>query len=159
WMARFDKYQQRHRWLGFPLAVQQKYSEDQGGYLAATISYYGFFSIFPLLLLFVTVLGFVLRGHPHLQKTIVDSALGQFPVIGTKLKVHSLTGSGFALAVGIVGSLLAGTGVALALQNAFNHLWGVPYKRRPDFLRSRLRALAMLAVLGGATLISTGLAG
>ena len=50
WYHRFDRYQQRHAWLGFPLAVRQKYSEDQGGYLAATITYYGFFSIFPLLL-------------------------------------------------------------------------------------------------------------
>jgi YihY family inner membrane protein len=158
-LSRFDRYQQTHPWLGLPLAVQQKYADDQGGYLAATIAYYGFFSIFPLLLLFVTVLGFVLRGHPHLQQTIVNSALGQFPVIGSQLKVHSLRGNGFALAIGIAGSLWAGTGVALALENAFNHLWGVPHKRRPDFLRARARALAMLAVLGTGTLVSTGLAG
>ena len=42
----FDRFQQRHRWLGFPLAVRQKYSDDQGGYLAATVTYYGFFSFF-----------------------------------------------------------------------------------------------------------------
>jgi len=40
----FDRFQQRHAWLGFPLAVRQKYSDDQGGYLAATITYYAFFS-------------------------------------------------------------------------------------------------------------------
>ena len=56
----FDRFQQRHRWLGFPLAVFQKYSDDDGGSLAATISYYGFFSIFPLLLVFTTLLGYVL---------------------------------------------------------------------------------------------------
>src|SRR5881397_1522996 len=110
-LAKLDRYQQQHPWLGIPLAVQQKYSDDQGGYLAATISYYSFFSIFPLLLLFVTVLGFILQGNRHLQNEIVNSALGQFPVIGHQLKLHSLTGSGFALAVGIVGSLWAGTGV------------------------------------------------
>ena len=78
----FDRYQQEHAWLAFPLAVRQKYSDDQGGYLAATITYYGFFAVFPLLLVLVSVLGFVLRGHPHLQQQVVDSALGQFPVIG-----------------------------------------------------------------------------
>src|SRR5437879_1674360 len=114
WYHRFDRYQQRHAWLGFPLAVQQKYSDDQGGYLAATIAYYGFFSIFPLLLLFVTVLGFVLQGDPSLQRRIVDTALGQFPVIGSQLKVHALTGSGLALGIAIAASLWAGTGAALA---------------------------------------------
>jgi hypothetical protein len=36
----FDRFQQRHRWLGFPLAVLLKYADDQGGDLAATITYY-----------------------------------------------------------------------------------------------------------------------
>lgn len=78
----FDRFQQRHRWLAFPLAVLQKYADDQGGYLAATITYYGFFAIFPLLLVLTTALGFLLRGHRHLERSIVDPALGQFPVIG-----------------------------------------------------------------------------
>src|SRR6266571_5297944 len=138
---RFDRYQQAHPWLGFPLAVRQKYSDDQGAYLAATVAYYGFFSIFPLLLLFVTILGYVLKGHPHLRQQILDSALGQFPVIGSQLKVHALTGSALALAIGAVGSLWAGMRVVLALENAFDHLWGVPFVGRADFLRARLRAL------------------
>src|SRR5579884_4541071 len=64
----FDRFQRRHGWLGFPLAVRQKYSDDQCGFLAATITYYGFFSIFPLLLVATTLLGYVLRGHAHLQR-------------------------------------------------------------------------------------------
>jgi hypothetical protein len=59
--APFDRFQQRHRWLGFPLAVLQKYADDQGGYLAATITYYAFFAILALLLVLTTVLGFVRR--------------------------------------------------------------------------------------------------
>ena len=62
----FDRFQQRQPWLGFPLAVLQKYADDQGGFLAATITYYGFFAVFPLLLVLTTGLGFLLRGHPHL---------------------------------------------------------------------------------------------
>lgn len=57
----------------------QKYRDDQGGYWAATITYYGFFAIFPLVLVLTTVLGFVLQGHKHLERTIINSALGQFP--------------------------------------------------------------------------------
>src|SRR5919199_1167246 len=89
---RVDSFQQRHGVLGFPLAVWQKYGDDQGGYLAASITYYAFFSLFPLLLVFTTVLGFVLHGHPKLERSIVDSALAQFPVIGHQLKTRSLSG-------------------------------------------------------------------
>src|SRR5438067_8562322 len=105
----FDQWQQRHRSVGFPLAVMQKYSDDQGGYLAATITYYAFFSIFPLLLVATTILGYVLRDHPQLERSIIDSALGQLPVIGHQLKTHSLGGSGLALALGLVASLWSGT--------------------------------------------------
>ena len=59
-----------------------KFTDDQGPYLAALIAYYGFLSLFPLLLLLVTILGFALQGDPHLQAQLLDSALGQFPVIG-----------------------------------------------------------------------------
>jgi membrane protein len=155
----FDRFQRRHGLLGFPLAVLRKYSDDQGSYIAATISYYGFFSIFPLLLVMTTVLGFVLRDHPHLQNQIIDTALGQFPVIGPQLQSHSLQGNAIALTIGIVGALWAGMGCVLAAQNAMDQLWGVPFTGRPDFFRARLRALLLLLVLGGGILAATGLAG
>src|SRR5712691_11321838 len=155
WLAAFDCYQQRRAWLGFPLAVRQKYTEDHGGYLAATISYYGFFSLFPLLLVFTTVLGYILRGHDHLYRSMVNSALAQFPVIGHDLRVHSLHGSAVALALGLGGSLWAGMEAFLAAQNAMNQLWGVPHTRRPDFVRARTRALLLLLVLGAGVLAAT----
>ena len=155
----FDRFQQRHRWLGFPLAVLQKYADDQGGYLAASITYYAFFAVFPLLLVMTTVLGFVLRGHRHLYDSIVDSALGQFPVIGPELSRGSLHGSALALGLGIAAAVWAGMGVFLASQNAMNHLWGVPFKRRPDPIRARGRALVLLLLLGGGALATTILGG
>jgi YihY family inner membrane protein len=154
----FDRFQQRHRSIGFPLAVLQKYADDQGGYHAATITYYGFFAIFPLLLVLTTVLGFILQNHPHLEQRIVDSALGQFPVIGPQLSHGSLHGSTLALVLGLAAALWAGMGVFLASQNAMNHLWGVPFKRRPDPLHARGRALLLLLLLGGGALAATILA-
>jgi membrane protein len=154
----FDRFKRRHRWLGFPLAVLQKYADDQGGYLAATITYYGFFAVFPLLLVLTTVLGFLLPGHRHLEHSIVDSALGQFPVIGPELRGGSLHGSALALGLGLVAALWAGMGVFLAAQNGMNHLWGVPFKRRPDPIQARGRALLLLLLLGGGALATTILA-
>jgi len=156
-LERFDRVQQRHRLLGFPLAVRQKYSDDQGGYLAATITYYGFFSLFPLLLVFTAILGYVLRGHPHLRDQIVGSVLGQFPVVGHDLKTGALKGNGVVLALGAVAALWSGMGVFLAAQNAFDQLWGVPMKQRPSFVRSRLRALLLLLALGAGVIATTGL--
>jgi membrane protein len=78
----FDRFQQRHRWLAIPMAVIRKFGNDQAGSLAALVAYYAFFSLFPLLLVFVTILGFVLQGDASAQKSIENSVLGQFPIIG-----------------------------------------------------------------------------
>src|SRR5580658_5333775 len=156
-----DSYQQRHRGLSFLAAVVKKFGEDRAGQLAALIAYYGFFSLFPLLLVFVTVLGFVLEGNPSAQESVLHSTLSQFPIIGQQLEqnVHSLTGSPVGLAIGVVGSLLAGLGITGAAQNAFNEVWSVPHKHRPNFLSWRLRGLGLLVALGTLTIVSTVVAG
>jgi membrane protein len=157
-----DAYQRAHRWLGFPLAVVYKFADDQGPYLAALITFYGFLSLFPLLLLLVTILGFVLDGDPDLQAKLIDSALVQFPVIGSQLRenVQSLKGSGIGLAVGILATRYGCLGAAAATQNAFNRAWAVPRNRRPNPVTARLRSLLLLLpVLGAGVLVTTALAG
>ena len=144
----FDRAQQRHKGLAIPIAVIKKFGDDQGGGLAALVAYYAFFSLFPLLLVFVTALGFVLQGSPSVERSVEHSVLGQFPVIGGQLHAHALRGHVLTLVIGIVTSLLAGLGVTQAAQNAFDRVWAVPHKDRPDFLRSRLRGLALLVTLG-----------
>ena len=80
----------------------RKFGDDQAGSLASLVAYYAFFSLFPLLLVFMTILGFVLQGNPGAQRSIEHSVLGQFPVIGEQIKVHALTGHTFALVIGLV---------------------------------------------------------
>lgn len=156
---RLDSYQQRHRWVGFPLAVVYKFFDDQGGYLAALITYYGFLSIVPLLLLATAGLGFLLQGNSELEQRILDSALTQFPVIGDQLSGPAgLSGSTTAVVIGVVGSLYGALGVAQAAQNAMNVAWAVPRNRRPDPFRSRLRSGSLLLTAGlalvGTTVLS-----
>jgi YihY family inner membrane protein len=147
-----DGLQRRHRVLGVPIAVVYKFFDDQGGYLAALITYYGFLSLFPLLLLLTTILGFVLHGHPNLQRDVVDSALSQFPVIGNELRgdVGHLQGNTTALVVGIL---------AQALQNALDAVWAIPRRDRPNPFLSRLRSLGLLVLLGLGVLVTAGLTG
>jgi membrane protein len=156
-----DRYQQRRPRLSFFAAVIKKFSDDGASSLAALIAYYGFFSLFPLLLVFVTVLGFVLQGSPSAQESVLHSTLSQFPIIGNQLQsnVHSLRGSGITLAIGLVVALLAGLGITGATQNAFNQVWYIPHKRRPNFLTWRLRGLGLLVVLGLLSIVSTVAAG
>ena len=124
-----DRLQQRWPWLGFPVAVWKKFGDDQAGNLAALVAYYAFASVFPLLLVLVTVLDLVLGHNPALREKLLASAFGQFPVIGPELKanVHSLHQTGAALVIGLILTFLGTRGVAGAAQNALNTLWGVPY--------------------------------
>lgn len=158
-VERFDRYQRRHRRLGVPIAVLYKFLDDQGSYLAAIITYYAIVSLFPLLLLLSTVLSFVLAGHPALQQDVLNSALGQFPVVGDQLDdATRIGGSGIALAVGILGTIYGGLGVAQAVQNAMNVIWRVPRHVRPNPIKSRIRSLLLLLVVGlsiiGTTILS-----
>ncbi|AYJ51853.1 YihY/virulence factor BrkB family protein [Rhodococcus sp. P1Y] len=154
--GRVDRLQRRHPVLGFPLAVVYKFVDDQGGYLAALITYYAFVSLFPLLLLASTILGFVLGGNPQLQQQILDSALSQIPIIGEDLGEPEKIGGGtIGLVVGVLGSLYGGLGVAVAVQNAMNTAWSVPKNLRPDPIFARVRGLALLSTVGVAVLAIT----
>jgi YihY family inner membrane protein len=145
-----DAVQQRHRWLAFPYAVAKKFGDDQAGNLAALVAYFGFFSLFPLLLAFVTILSMALRGNDTLQQRIEGSALAQLPVVGAQVSqnVHTISGSGLTLFLAIALAVWAGIGVLRAMQTGMNAIWNVPYHRRPGIVPSVVRALIMLVVLG-----------
>jgi membrane protein len=158
-LRRFDEFQQTKPALGLPLGIVKKFGEDEGGSMVSLIAYRAFFSLFPLLLLMTTILGFVLAGNEDLRREVVNSTLSQFPIIGNQLKGGELTGSGVALAIGIVGSVLAGVGVVLETESTFNRCWGVPKSAERGFVGSRLRAIILLVVLGGLAVVSTVVGG
>ena len=155
----FDRYQQQRRWLAIPMAVIKKFGDDQAGSLAALVAYYAFFSIFPILLVFTTVLGFVLQGDAGTRASVITTIEKQIPVVGTQIHVNDLKGSVGAIVIGLVTSLLAGLGVTNAAQNAFDRVWAVPFKKRPDFLRARLRGLLLLVSLGILFIAATAASG
>jgi YihY family inner membrane protein len=160
-IRRIDKFQQNHNLLGFPFAVFQKFGNDQAGGKAGLIAYYGLFALFPLLLLFTTILGYILQGNEKLQKNLIDSALGSFPIIGGDIQSHThpLTGNAGAIIVSCLFLLYGALGLGLATQNAMNKVWNIPYVRWPSFVLRYLRGIAILGLLALSTIGSTVLTG
>ena len=155
-IGRFDAFQRKHTVLGFPLGVAYKFLDDFGGYLAALITYYGFLSLFPLFLLFSTILGLVLEGYPQWQQRILDSAISEFPIVGEELrKTGTLSGSPIGLVVGSVAAIYGGLGVGQALQYAMNTAWMVPRNSRPNPFLSRARGVLMICTAGVAVVATS----
>jgi membrane protein len=160
-----DRLQQKWPWTAFPVAVWRKFSDDRAGNLAALIAYYGFLSLFPLLLLFITVLDMTLRNDPGLRETLLNSALAQYPVvgplIGEQIKSHAseLPSTGLPLAASIVFLVLGAKGVASAMRNALCEVWAVPRDRRPGFPMSLLNDIALVLVVGIGLVTTTTLSG
>jgi YihY family inner membrane protein len=144
-----DRFQQRHGLLGFPVGVAKKYGDDEAGRHAALLAYYGFLSFFPLLLVFVTLLGYALANDQDLQQRVIDALTAQFPVFGTQItdSVTTIQGSGVGLAVGIVGTLWGGLGITRSAQDAMNAVWNIPRKDRPNYWLRLARGLGSLLLL------------
>ena len=158
WVDRSDRYQRTHARLGLPIGVIYKLFDDHGLYLAAVITYYAFLSLFPLLLLSFSVLGFVLQGQPELRTDLENAVLKKLPGIGENLHIRTFHGSGIALVVGLILLLYGALGAMQAAQYSFNQIYGVPRNDQPNPIKSRIRSLGLLALLGSGVLLSTGLA-
>ena len=160
---RIDAWQQRHRWPAFTFAVIKKYGQDESGYQAALLTYYGFLSLFPLLLVLTTIAGALATNHPAQQQDIIRSVTNYFPVLGGQLSnhVHTLHKNGLALVVGIVFTIYGARGVADAFRRSVQNIWQVPKAQRPGFPRTILNSVAIILVGGfgfAAASILTGLA-
>lgn len=153
-VSKVDGFQRRHPVIGFPLAVIYKFFDDQGPYLAAALTYYAFVAIFPLMLLGSSILGFVLNSQPEWQEAILESAFGQFPIIGDQLgRPEGLQGSVSGVAVGALVALFGAQGLGQALQNTQHTAWAVPRNSRPNPFFARVKTLVLL-ITAGMTLLS-----
>jgi inner membrane protein YhjD len=156
---RFDRFQQRHKPLAIACATVKKFSDDQAASFAVAVAFYAFFAIFPLLLVFTTVLGYVLSGDQSLMDSVSSSVMGRFPVIGQNLAHHRLHGSALALILGIARALWSSLGVTGAMNTALDHVWGIPQQERANFIMTKLRGLMVLTAIGVLFVIATGASG
>jgi YihY family inner membrane protein len=157
-----DTAQQGVRPIAFAVGVFKKFGDDRGGSLAALLTFYGFLSLFPLLLLLVTILGFFNGSEHSFVQRVENSAFSQFPVVGTKLSsnIHGLQGrSVLGLIVGILFVLWGSQGALQTAQYAQAEIWNIPGVNRPNFWARLGRTGLMMLVLGLFLLASTVLAG
>jgi YihY family inner membrane protein len=154
---RIDAIHRRIPPMAVVFGVLKKYGDDRGGQLAMLLAYRGFFSLFPLLLAFVNVVGLLLVGNPELREDLVDSTLASVPVVGDEIKAAAGAAGGSELVVvlSVLVSLWAGLGLLEMLQEVLNTVWSVPVFRRPPWILRKLRSLPG-AILIGACLVLSG---
>jgi YihY family inner membrane protein len=149
-----DNFQRRHKFVGFPLAVIKKYSDDEAGYQAALLAYYGFLSLFPLLLVLTTILQIVLKHNIELQDKIISHATTFFPIVGAHLQqsIHMISKTGPALAAGSIFTLYGARGFADVFRHSVNHVWQIPRQQRSGFPLNLAKSLIII-IMGGLGLI------
>ncbi len=136
--------------------MTKKYGEDRGGQLAMLLAYKGFFSLFPLLLAFVSVLGLVLSNNDQLRIDLIDSTLTNVPLIGNDIVdgATALEGSLVVIVGSVLVSLWAGLGLLDMLQEALNTAWQVPQFERPPWVVRRLRGVPGAVLIASCAVIS-----
>jgi uncharacterized BrkB/YihY/UPF0761 family membrane protein len=156
-LRRLDSWQHRSSALGIPVAVTKKFIDGGAHRLGVQIAYWGLFSVFALLLVLASILGFVFESNARPSAPAPGSTLERMPVIGPQISgdIGRLTGSGLALAVGVVGALWTGLGVTLAIGTALDRTWDVPPLKQAGFVDSRLRGLLVLASVGSVNVLAT----
>jgi len=129
--------------------------EDQAPQLGAALAYYTVFSLAPLVLLLLAIVGFIFHNDPagawrkmteqmsyFLDKSAID-------VVANIAQTASHPNKGMsAMIIGILLALFGASGVFGQLQNALNTIWGVKTKPGASivgFIRARFLSFAMVA--------------
>jgi YihY family inner membrane protein len=161
-LRRVDAIQQRHTLPAFLFGVVKKFGDDNAGNLSVQLTYTMFVTVFPLLLLLVTVLNLVLGGHPGLERSVLHSAFGQFPILGTQLahNVHAMHRTSIiGLVVGVLGLVYGTTGLAQAGLFSMAQIWNIPGADRPNYVTRLARSILFLVVLFLGLVVTTTLTG
>jgi len=157
-IRRVDAAQQRHKASALVFGIIKKYGDDNGGVLAASLAHSGFVSLFPLLLVLVTILGLIASADPSLRHEALTAVAKQVPLIGHQLagNIHQLRRSSV---IGLVAGLLAltwgTTGLAQAGLHTMAQVWNLPGPARPGYLQRLGRAALFLGVLGLGVVVTT----
>ena len=156
---RLERARARYGWIDVGVRTAKRYGDDDCGSYAAALTYYLFFSIFPLLLFAAAALGYLTPGNPDLQRDILESGLKTVPVLSEAIDTGSLEAiednRGAIALTGLGLALYTGSGAIVALEHALNMVGHV--QQEPNFIVKRARSLKWLALLGLAAIGSLAL--
>lgn len=145
---KLNRLGERFKWFATVLAVQKRYGELNGNFLASSVTLSAFLSLFPLLLFVIAIIGFIAADTPNLAPDVVrelglqgDAANSITTAIDTARESRRA-----ASLIGIVGLLWSGLGLIAAFQYAINAAWQATSRGWKDKLKG-------LMWLGGATLL------
>ena len=157
--GRWSTLKARHVHLQHVVAAWNLMQRNHANQYAAAITYFSFLAIFPLLLLGVSLVGFVLHSDPEAERRLYAHIAANFPgQFGSELTNslhHAVDARASIGLVGLVGVLLTGLGWIANLRQAIDAVWGRPPASR-NFAVTRLINLVVLAGLGLGALISIG---
>jgi YihY family inner membrane protein len=155
-VKKIDLWQQKHGFISFPYAVIKKYGNDNGSYQAALLTYYGFLSLFPLLLVTATLIQLLFHGNIEVKHEVATAVGHFFPLLGSQLEsnIHGMKSTGIGLAIGLLFTLYGARGAADALRFGLDNIWQVPKKERAGFPKSVLHSFIIM-LYAGAGFIAT----
>jgi YihY family inner membrane protein len=159
-IRKVDAGQRRYTPTAFVFGVIKKYGDDNGGVLVSNLAYSAFVSLFPLLLVLVTILTYVTAVDPSARTEVLNAVANQVPLLGHTLtgNVHQLErASKIGLIVGLVGLIWGSTGLAQAGLFTMEQVWNLPGPARPGYVQRLGRAVLFLALLGAGVIVTTGL--
>jgi membrane protein len=157
--ARWHAISERTDWLRHVLVAWERFRANNGAQYAAAITYFSFLALIPLILLGVSVAGFVLANDPERLTELFDNISSSLPGdFGKTVKdavnsaIRNRTSVGL---VGLAGILLTGLGWIANLRSASNAVWGVQPAKR-NVVMAKVVDVVALAGLGVGVLISIG---
>jgi membrane protein len=131
------------------------FMKDRVPSYAAAMVYYGLFSLFPLLLLFMSLAGLALQSNEAARDQIMSVVVGLLPQGQDQLRqviAGVIDAKGIAAGVGILTLLWGALGWFQVIDVNVNQIWGVEKPRA--FLKGKLFALVMVAAIGIVALAS-----
>lgn len=156
---RLERARARYPLVDITIRVFKRFGEDEGSVYAASLTYYLFFSIFPLLLFAISALGYLTFLNEELRGQLLTAGISQFPLLQSFVSPDALTTAqeqrGVFAVAGLLLGLYSGSGGVVALEHALNKIQHM--EEEPGFIPKRIRSLKWLVAVALAAIVSVGL--
>lgn len=158
---RWAALKERRPWVRHVVQSWQLAQRNNGNQYAAAITYFSFLALFPLILLAVSIAGFVLHSHPAAEQDLFQNITKNVPGdLGKTLRTSLQTAINARAGVGVIGLLgvlLTGLGWIGNLRLAIDAVWGLQPPPKRNFIVAKVMNLLVLAGLGAGLLVSLGI--